>query len=362
MNPPEDAAQSRARSGTALGQAIAFAESHEIGWARDPVADPLNWGIHHGDRPPWNKLLGPVHGRGPVSGVVMLRGREVASFGEPDRADLTFSVAKTYLALLAGVAHDRGLLPDVDEPVLARVRGIGFEAPRNQSVTWRHLLQQTSEWQGRCFGIPDQVDHFRQLSFAPIVPESHGRAKGERRRLQPPGSYWEYNDVRINQLSLALMHLFGAALPEVFATAIMRPLGASNNWRWAGYHNSWVDVRGRKLQSVPGGTHWGGGVSISARDQALIGQMMLDGGRGIVSAAWVDAMRAPCSIAPWYGFLQWLNSTGTVFPSLPRDVYAAFGAGGAVVCLAPSQQAVIVARWLAPEHIDPFIAKVLAAL
>ena len=48
--------------------------------------------------------------------------------GAPDRADQTFSVAKTYLALLAGVANARGLLPDVDEPVVARVPGIGFDS------------------------------------------------------------------------------------------------------------------------------------------------------------------------------------------------------------------------------------------
>jgi len=35
---------------------------------------------------------------------------------------------------------------------------------------------------------------------------------------------------------------------------------------------------GKRMQSVPGGTHWGGGVSISARDQARVGQLLLDGG------------------------------------------------------------------------------------
>ena len=40
-----------------------------------------------------------------------------SSWGEPERADLTFSVAKTYLALLAGVARMQGLLPGEDEPM-----------------------------------------------------------------------------------------------------------------------------------------------------------------------------------------------------------------------------------------------------
>ena len=345
-----------------LNTAIAFAQTNEIQWSRDPAADGSNWGIHQLDPAPWNRLLGPVHPRGPVSGVIRHRGRELASFGEPDRADLTFSVAKTYLALLAGVAQVQGLLPNVDEPVVQRVGGIGFEGAHNERVTWRQLLQQTSEWQGTCFGVPEQVDHYRRLQFAPAAPDAQGRAKGELRTLRAPGSYWEYNDVRINQLSLALLHLFGRALPDVFREAIMQPLGASADWQWVGYDNSWVQIGGQRIQSVPGGTHWGGGVSIGARDQSLIGQMLLDQGGGLVSAAWIEQMRTPCAIAPWYGYLLWLNHSGTVFPSMPKDCYAAFGAGGAVTCVVPSRQAVIVARWLAPEKIDGFMALVLQAL
>jgi len=90
--------------------AITFAQSHEIPWPRDPASDPAHWGVHHDDPPPFNRLRGPVHPRGGVSGVIRLRDEEVAAWGEPDRADQTFSVAKTYLALLAGIAHSRGLL------------------------------------------------------------------------------------------------------------------------------------------------------------------------------------------------------------------------------------------------------------
>ena len=104
--------------------AIAFALAHEIPWPRDPHADPARWGVHHEDPPPFNRLRGPVHPRGGVSGVIHLRGEEVAAWGEPERADQTFSVAKTYLALLAGLAHARGRLAP-DERVSERLPGIG---------------------------------------------------------------------------------------------------------------------------------------------------------------------------------------------------------------------------------------------
>jgi CubicO group peptidase (beta-lactamase class C family) len=343
-----------------LEEAVQFAVDHETPWTRK-IDD--KWGIHHEDPPPWNRLLGPVHDRGPVSGTIVLNGKTLTSWGEPQRPDVTFSIAKTYLALLAGVAHDRGLLSDVNEPVGAKVRGIGFDAGRNALVTWQHLLQQTSEWEGTCFGVPDQVDRYRILSFQ----GGHAAGKkGDPRPLQAPGTFWEYNDVRINALSLALLHLFGRALPEVFREAVMQPIGASDGWRWDGYDNSWIELNGRKVQSVPGGTHWGGGMSIGSLDQARIGRLFLDDGRAngrqVISADWIRRMRTPCGIAPFYGYLVWLNHARRIFPRVPASSYFAIGAGSSFTWMEPERGMVLVVRWIDAEHADEFFGRVLQAL
>jgi hypothetical protein len=88
--------------------AIAFATAHESSWSREPSMDGSTWGVHGADPAPHNRLLGPVSARGGPTGLILKDGRELARWGEPERSDLTFSIAKTYLALLAGVAHDRG--------------------------------------------------------------------------------------------------------------------------------------------------------------------------------------------------------------------------------------------------------------
>jgi CubicO group peptidase (beta-lactamase class C family) len=304
-----------------------------------------------------------VHPLGPVSGVVTLDGRVAASWGEPERADLTFSVAKTYLALLAGVAHDRGLLPDVDEPVGRRVRAIGFDAGRNAQVTWKQLLQQTSEWEGECFGVPEQVDRYRTVQFQSVV--SPGK-KGDARPLQEPGTYWEYNDVRINQFSLALMHLFQRPLPEVFREAVMCPIGASDKWSWVGYDHAWVQLAGRVVQSVPGGTHWGGGVSIGSFDQAKIGELLLNdgeaGGRQVISREWMRRMREPCAIAPFYGFLLWLNTGRQAFPSTPASSTFTYGAGASFTWVEPEHRMVVIVRWIKAADADAFFGRVLRAV
>jgi len=343
-----------------LERAIAFAVAHETAWSRDTTG---SWGIHLEDPPPWNRLLGPIHPRGPVSGTIVLEGKTLASWGEPARPDLTFSVAKTYLALLAGVAHDRGLLPDVDEPVGERVAGIGFDDGQNAEVTWAHLLQQTSEWEGDCFDVPEQVDRYRVLPFQGVAESGK---KGDPRPLQSPGTYWEYNDVRINQLSLALLHLFDQPLPDVFLEAIMAPLGASRDWRWDGYDNAWVELNGRRVQSVPGGSHWGGGVSISSLDQALIGQLLLNAGRAsgeqVVSSEWIATMCAPCLIAPFYGYLVWRNHQQRIFPSVPESSIFAIGAGGSFTWVEPEQRMVLVVRWIDTAFADTFFGAILQAL
>ena len=352
-----------------FSQAIQFALDHEISWTRDPAADPNGFGVHHDDPPPFNRLLGPVFPRGGVSGLVLQNQHEVCRWGTPERSDQTFSVAKTYLALLAGVAHADGLLPSLNATVVSQLPGIGFDHGHNRSITWLHLLNQVSEWEGSCFGLPDTVDRYRKVAHDPKKTEG---VKGSARPLQQPGSYWEYNDVRINQLSLALMHLFGRSLAEVFQQRILNPINASGEFAWDGYDQSWVEMpasgqrAAQKIQSVPGGTHWGGGVRINAIDQAKIGQLLLQSGQWnghqLLPSSWVQSMFSACSIANFYGMLTWLNPGGTCFPGASEQSRFMVGAGGNYVWIEPAHQAVVVVRWLSPEYFSGFLQRMSKAL
>jgi Beta-lactamase len=179
---PEAAADVAGMHWMWLEEAARFATENETQWPND-----LRLHLESGffEAPPFNDVLGPVRPRGPANGLVLRRGFKIASWGDTDQVDFTFSAAKSYLSLLAGIAVMDGLIADLDEPVGRTVDDGGFDGEQNRAVTWRHLLQNTSEWQGELFGKSDLIDRNRQLGL-------EGKArKGDPRPLQAPGTHWE---------------------------------------------------------------------------------------------------------------------------------------------------------------------------
>ena len=262
-----------------LQQAVDFAIASESTAPRDlEVAHALSWNTE-----PFDEAIGPLKVRGPQSGIVVKDGYIVAEWGETRRVDPTFSVAKSFLSSTVGLAWDRGLIRDVDDPVHeympplilpvgdgepgseADGRGVPtpvslFDSEHNRRITWDHLLRQTSDWEGTLWGKPDWGDR-----------PGRDVAANRNRARNAPGTAYKYNDVRVNLLALAALQVWRRPLPQVLREHIMDPIGASNTWRWYGYENSWVNVDGEMMQSVSGGTHWGGGMNLSAEDQARFG-------------------------------------------------------------------------------------------
>lgn len=159
-------------------------------------------------------------------------------------------------------------------------------------------------------------------------------------------------------------------IPDVVREQIMNPIGASDSWQYITYPNAVADVDGKQMPSVSGGTRWGGGLRISARDEARFGYLFLRQGRWgsqqIVSADWVKKATSPSPFGPDYGYLWWLN-TGTsqtgkkAWPDAPTTSFAAIGAGSNTIWVDPEHDIVIVWRWHNGNP-NELIKRVLAAV
>ena len=354
----------------ALGDAIAFAEDSDCGW---PQTMYTAQGEYVGtaylqEQPPHNEVLGPVQPRGTAAGLVVRHGRIAAQWGDVRRPDMTFSVAKSYLAVLTGLAVQDGLIEDIRAPVRQTDR-IGaelhqhFSGDHNGEITWEHLLQQTSEWSGTLWGKPDTIDANRQTDAGVDVDNS---LKGSFRERHKPGAFWEYNDVRVNLLALCLLHVFRRPLQQVLADRIMIPIGASRSWNWLAYANAQSEIDDEMLPSVPGGGHWGGGLIINTLDHARFGYLILRrgewDGRRVLQEQWIDRLAEPCPLNSNYGYMWWLNSEGNQCPAAPHACFFAAGAGGNIIWIDRLNDLVIVCRWMAKDKIGELLGKITRAV
>ncbi len=357
-----------------LAAAVAFAIERESRAPRDlEEAHYRTFG-----REPFGEAVGPFKPRGEPTGVILRHGYIVAEWGEPERVDMTFSVTKSFLSTTVGLAYDRGMIRSLDDrvadyvgPVFPLASGDGFDrpetgparamlepfaSPHNRTITWDHLLRQTSDWEGVLWGKPEWADR-----PGPKPDEWRTRAR------VAPGSVYEYNDVRVNALALAALEVWRRPLPQVLREHVMDPIGASNTWRWLGYEGSWVLVDGEAVQSVSGGGHWGGGMFISARDMARFGYLTLRrgrwGDRQILSENWVRQALTPTPAQPTYGFMNWfLNTDRKYLASAPASAFVHVGNGTNIIYVDPEHDLVAVVRWIENRAVNEFVERLLAAV
>lgn len=353
-----------------LNAAVNFAIQHETKMPRNQELAQ----IYNFYKEPISDGVGPFAERKSSSGVIVYKGYIVASWGDIDFAEQTNSVSKSFVSTVVGLAVDKGLIKDVNDKVYPYVpmiepydpeiyrRGedIGkpqfidlFSGEHNRTITWNHMLRQTSDWQGTLWGKPDWADRPNDKPLEWID-----------RKRNEAGNVYKYNDTRVNALALAATTVWHRPLPEVLREYIMQPIGASNSWHWAGYRNSWIVLDGKMIQSVSGGGHFGGGMFISARDMARFGLLTLHKGKWnnqqLLSEKWINLSTTPTPANPGYGFMNFfLNTDQKFLPSAPASAYAHIGNGTNMIYVDREHELVIVARWIENKDIDGVVNAVL---
>ncbi len=216
------------------------------------------------------------------------------------------SQQKSFVAVLCGVAEDKGLL-DVRKPVSDYI-GAGWS--------------KASADQERAIRVVDL------LTMSSGLDVRFGYAA-------PAGSVFLYNTPVYAVTKRVLGAAAKASLETLTADWLTGPAGMG-------------DTAWRKRPAVFGDVGNPTGLVTSPRDTARMGQLVLDagraeGGRRVVSEAALAAMFAPSAANPAYGRLWWLNGGAAPrIPAAPADMVSALGAMDRKLYVVPSRKLIVV--------------------
>lgn len=304
---------------------------------------------------PGFEIKGPTKPRKGPNGLIIKDGYIIGKWGDVSRVDMTFSVTKSYLSTVAGLAYQKGLF-DLDEKLKDYIKDGKFSSDHNKEITWHHLLNQSSQWKGNLFGTFDWADRPpRNLTVGELKVQE----------IPKPGEAYEYNDVRVNLLSFSLLNVLREPLPHILKKELMDPIGASSSWGWYGYEKSKILLNGEMVSSVSGGGHFGGGLFINSLDHARFGLLFLRNGKWkdklLLSPEWIKLVQQPSENNESYGYMWWLNKGDRKWEGLSENIYYGAGFGGNFIVIIPDHNLVVVARWIDSLKIDHFIRKVVNA-
>jgi len=227
------------------------------------------------------------------------------------------SQQKSFIAILAGVAVDKGLL-DMSKPVSAFAGAGWSKAKPDQEarITVRNLMEMNSGLKENLTfeTTPDSKFFYNTPAYAIMKPVLEGASKQK--------------------------------LDELTRLWLTEPAGMKDT--------SW-----RKRPAVFADVGNPTGLVTTPRDIAIMGQLVLDGGvaangKRVISQAQLDAMFKRSTTNRAYGRLWWLNGAigtpgaaastpdGELIPSAPDDLVAALGAQDRKLFVVPSLELIVV--------------------
>jgi len=222
-------------------------------------------------------------------------------FGGSDRQTLhtTWSVAKSVLSTLVGIAIEEGLIGGVDDPVTDYVPELARKDPRFERITLRHLLTMSS---GMRYWDTDFPWPFADDSYTYYGADLREIALDNSQIEGPPGQEFHYNNYHPLLLGLVLERVTGTSVSEYMSTRLWQPLGAESDSSWS------LDSEDSGFEKMESG------VNATAADYARFGLAFLHGGEwggsSIVSEEWVrdaTALDTTTDPADRYQYFWWVD-------------------------------------------------------
>jgi len=291
--------------------------------------------------------------RNPTTGLLVAQDGTILleryQYGRDDHHRFTsFSMAKTLIALLFGIAVSEGHVKSIEDA--AEVYASDLRGTEYGRTPLRHLLTMSSGVDFR--EDYDGNDDSARLVRASFVGQTAGGAAAVRQfntRGAEPGARWYYASAETFVLAHVLRAAIGRPLHEYFAEKIWRPIGAEADATWL------TDRSGLAVGFM--------GFNARLRDFARLGMMLANGGRAgdrqIVPAAWLaEATRAHFTAAQTrrgfgYGFQTWIFAEND-------GSYALQGVRGQVLYVDPARRLVLVHTAVRQSARDPGGADTIA--
>jgi CubicO group peptidase (beta-lactamase class C family) len=243
----------------------------------------------------------------------------------------SWSVGKSFVSALVGVAVDEGAVGSVEDPV-SRYAPM-LEGSAYDGVRLKDVLQMSSGVRWNEDYSDPKSDINRWLRILSDGGSLDAFAAGCVRGVEP-GTYNRYNTTDTHVLGMVVRGATGRSLTEYFREKLWDPLGAEADAFWI------VDSTGVEVA--------GGGLNAVLRDFARLGELYRNGGvwngRRLLSEAWVRASVTPDAphLMPGprpsadhslgYGYQWWAPGNGA---------YCAIGVYNQFVCVDPVTRTVI---------------------
>jgi CubicO group peptidase (beta-lactamase class C family) len=245
------------------------------------------------------------------------------SVSKPERAVAIYSVTKSVLSALVGIAMDQGVLDSLDHTVIEYFPEYFYPQtdPRMAQVTLRDLLTMSAG--------------FLWLENGPIEAEwlasdNWVEAAINLEFSEQPGTVFTYSSANTQLLSAILNQLTGEPLRDYAQRNLFTPLGIPDNrWHWT------TDNQGYAIG--------GFAMHLRPRDMARFGYLYLNqgywDGQQLISPEWIQqstSSQIDTGGGDDYGYLWWVH------PWPDQPAFEALGYGGQSIYVAPSLDLVVV--------------------
>lgn len=246
---------------------------------------------------------------------------------------ISWSVAKSFIATLVGIAHEDGLF-DLEKPItdyVPQLKETGYDGVRIKDI----LQMSSGVGFNEDYGdFNSDINRFGRTVATGSSLESFCKSlKNER----PPGTYCHYVSIDTQVLGMLLAETTGMSLSKYLEAKIWIPMGMEYGAEWL------ADDSGFELAL--------GGLNVTLRDYAKLGQLYLNkgefNGRRIVSPEWIKAATTPdaphlmpgehelSSHAFGYGYQWWI-------PAEDPKAYFASGIYNQYIYVQPEKDLVMV--------------------